>query len=183
MQMTDVAVKQSVFYLFNTCYLKLSDDDKTTLRTYLNNVQLNADTFYDHVSKIVLTTVNTEEMAVKKAVKSKVVSWYNREYKKLYPPVVAEPQYDSVFLQKTLPVAGPKVDKKLVPINDPKSNSVWDAGITRFCIQLVSVGLASFGTFAAYFFYCNPRDSSIRFAVKLMADKDNGGKKIVFVRN
>lgn len=183
--MTVDSAALNVFSLFQICHNKLTVDEKAKLLTSLDipSLEMGAEAFYRHVSTLKITTEHSEKMAIQKAVKSKIVSWYKREYNKMHPAASVETVYTSTYKPKEILGRGERVDKKMVPLLSPLQNDNWDAGITYFCMRLVSVGLASFGTFAAYFFYCTREKPTERFVVKLMADKENGGKKIVFVRN
>ena len=183
--MTDGITASTVFTLFQLCLNKLDQAEKIKLLACLNiaNLGTSAVAFYEHVSTLDVNVNHSENMAVRKAVKSKIVSWYRREYNKMHPTVSVETNYTSMYKAKEIHGSTQRVDKKLVVKNDPMENIDWNFGITKFCMKLVSVGLASFGTFAAYFFYHEPGNTAQRYVVKLMADKENGGKKIVFVRN
>ena len=176
-------IENTVYMLFKLCFDKLSEDDQAKLLHILALTEQTMKIFYQHISAIKITSDNTEEMAVKKAIKSKVVSWYNREYKKLNPPSTETKQYKTVFIPKKKTQAGPKVNKKDVVIIDPKLNNEWKNGVTHFCMNLVSVGLASFGTFSSYFVYHHQDDANAFYVMKLMTNKEEGGKKIVWVRN
>lgn len=182
--MTSDSVAQTVYTLFSLCYRKLESTEQTQLWSLLDidPKKVTADTFYPIIDNIKITTVNTEAMAVKKAVKSKVLSWYKREYKKMHGTPTQTINYGTDFIDKTRSAAGSKLQKKVVPMNNPKTNADWNFGITSFCLRLVSVGLASFGTFAGYFFYYDGEYAGY-YVVKLQADKESGGKKIVFVKN
>ena len=181
--MADI-VENTVFMLFNLCFNKLEDGEKAHFYSLIPTLQTaTVETFYQAVLALDISAENSEQMAVTKAFKSKIVSWYNREFKKTHPQQVTRKAYQTLFKDKEKTVGGSKVNKKEVPITDPMQNDSWNQGVTKFCMKLVSVGLASFGTFASYFVY---RDSSIPnayYLAKLMADKERGGKKVVFVRN
>lgn len=179
----DRSVAKTVYTLFRLCRNKLTDEHQAYLDNILNLDGVTSENFYSHISNIVITTVNTEVMAVKKAVKSKVLSWYKREYKKVHQTVVQNQDYEIKYVPKERSAAGPKVEKKVVStLVSPLHNNNWAHGITFFCLQLVSVGLASFGTFAGYFFYYDDAYNGY-YVIKLMTDKESGGKKIVFVKN
>lgn len=121
-----------------------------------------------------------EDTVMRKALQSKVKSWFMREAKRLNK--LTEQTVFAEVVEKKQSLRKERLQKKRVPhLGDGiYTNDDWSAGITKAAFTMVRYGLASFSTFAACFIYYKKEGDSAyetNYVVKLVNGAD--GTKVV----
>lgn len=130
---------------------------------------------FDNVIDWVVNDEMTEENIMRKTIRSKAVSMYQRELKKNNKTME-----QTTFSQIVAPKKAPKGKTKRLEVDlverNVFENEDWTKGITKYDLDLVRVGLATFSSFASCFIYVK---NGINYVAKFVGKA--GKKTIEFV--
>ena len=123
----------------------------------------------------------SEDTVMKKALQSKVKSWFTREAKRLNK-LTEQSDFDFQVDEK-VKLSKPRLHKIRVPFSGDAiyTNDTWDNGITKAALLMVRFGLGSFSTFASCFIYFKSENGTETNHVAKLVNGPNGTKVVKYV--
>lgn len=164
-------VKNAVQNVLTNAWNKMKTNEQTLVATRMKTT---SPPTVDEIMKWGPFNDYKEETVMKKALQSKVKSWFRREAKKLNELVEQTDFGAQIDSKKNL--SKTRIQKLRVRLveNGIYTNDNWSNGITEAALLMVRFGLASFSTFASCFIYFNEKSN---YVAKLVNGED--GTKIV----
>jgi len=177
---------------FGDCYARVNSYVRDCLRSYEKDpkltklIEYTGDIRTDATMIAFMKEENptdfTEKTVVIKAVKQKLASKFMSEFKKRAGDYKNNTTVKQSYLEKKR--NDKKKEKHFALIQNVDNNTEFTEGITAFCVWLCEIGLSNFTAFSSCFLYVKDlTQTSVTYTAKLIKDKKDGVKKIVFVKN